>query len=132
MSAESGQTGEFERRARVVLEESVAHTDARVRSRLNRARHAALEAAATPQRKPIWKLHGLMPATGAAAAAFVLAIVLWGRSPQHVLPIEGAQASFEDLELIADDEALTLIEEGDRSFYEWAGAQADAAEGAST
>jgi hypothetical protein len=73
-----------------------------------------------------------MPATGAVAAVLVLAIVLWGRSPQHTLPIEGSQAAFEDLDLIADDEALTLMEEGDRSFYEWAVSQDDASEGAST
>jgi hypothetical protein len=138
MSADNPQPGEFERRVRVVLEESVAHTDARVRSRLNRARHAALEAAATPARQSIWdkfawKAQGLMPATGAVAAALVLAIVLWGRNPQHALPMmESAQTSIEDLDLIADDEALTLMEEGDRSFYEWAVSQEDAAEGASS
>ena len=132
-----GQTSEFEQRMRVVLEESVAHTDARVRSRLNRARHAALEAAAAPPRKSIWskglwRSHGFMPATGAVGAALVLAIVLWGRSPHHALPTEGSQTSFEDLDLIADDEALNLMEEGDRSFYEWAVSQDDAADGAST
>ena len=138
MSADDRQTGEFEQRVRVVLEESVAHTDARVRSRLNRARHAALEAAATPARQSIWnkfslKVQGLMPATGAVAAALVLGVVLWGRNPQHALPMmEGAQTSIEDLDLIADDEALTLMEEGDRSFYEWAVSQEEAAEGASS
>jgi hypothetical protein len=132
MNADSGSTSEFERRMRVVLEEGAARTDARVRSRLNRARHAALEAAATPARKSVWRLRPLMPATGAVAAALVLAIVLWGRSPQHILPTDGSQSSVEDLDLIADDEALNLMEEGDRSFYEWAVSQEDGSEGAST
>jgi hypothetical protein len=35
---------DFERNARRVLEESVARLDGRTRSRLNQARHAALEA----------------------------------------------------------------------------------------
>jgi hypothetical protein len=74
-----------------------------------------------------------MPATGGAvAAALVLAVVLWGRHPEHVLPIDGSQTAVEDLDLIADDEALNLMEEGDRSFYEWAVSQDDASEGTSS
>jgi hypothetical protein len=131
MSADSESTTELERRMRVVLEESVARTDARVRSRLNRARHAALEEALAP-RKSAWRWQTWMPASGAVAAALVLAIVLWGRGPERALPPEGGQAAFEDLELLADDEALNLMVEGDRSFYEWAASQDEAGEGAST
>jgi hypothetical protein len=131
----SGQISEVERRMRQVLEESVSRTDARVRSRLNQARHAALEAAVSSagrsHNKTFWRLQTLMPATGAVAAALVFAIVLWGR-PEHRLPLEGSQTAVEDIELIADDEALNLMEEGDRSFYEWAVSQDDASEGTST
>jgi hypothetical protein len=121
---------------RQVLEESVSRTDARVRSRLNQARHAALEAAVASagrsHNKTFWRLQTLMPATGAVAAALVFAIVLWGRHPEHMLPVEGSQTSVEDIDLIADDEALNLIEGGDRSFYEWAVSQEEASEGTST
>jgi len=137
MNLNGEQTSEFERRTRVVLDESVAHTDARIRSRLNRARQAALVAAAPPSatypRKIVWKIHGLMPVTGALAAALVLAVVLGGRYIHHALPVDTGQGNaFEDIDLIADDEALNLMEEGDRSFYEWAVAQDDGTEGTST
>ena len=35
--------GEFEQRARALLEDSVQRVDGRIRSRLNQARHAAIE-----------------------------------------------------------------------------------------
>jgi hypothetical protein len=31
----------------------------------------------------------------------------------------------EDMDLLADSEALDLVEQGDGSFYEWAAAQSD-------
>lgn len=136
MSVEGEQVSEVEQRMRAVLEAGVLRTDARIRSRLNQARHAALEVAVASagrsQHRTFWRLQTLMPATGAVAAALVLAIVLWGRHPDRVLPMEGAQTPVEDIDLIADDEALSLVEGGDRSFYEWAVAQDDGAEGTST
>ena len=45
---------EFERNARVVLEESLSRIGGRTRSRLNQARHAALEAAGAG-RRPWWR-----------------------------------------------------------------------------
>jgi hypothetical protein len=131
MNADNEHTSDFEQRTRAVLEEGVARTDGHIRSRLTRARHAAVEAAVAPK-KAAWRWHALMPATGAVAAACVLAIVLWGRGGERALPVEGAQATYEDLDLLADEEALNLMVEGDRAFYEWAVAQADAGEGAST
>jgi anti-sigma-K factor RskA len=116
---------DFERNARVVLEHSVARIDARTRSRLNQARHAALEAAAAP-RRAWWRSFTLMPAAGAAAAVLV-AVVLWHR-PSVVEPpqLEGRTPAVEDLDLLADGEALDLMEGWDGPFYEWAAAQTDA------
>lgn len=123
MSAEQETPEAFEGRTRAVLDESLTRIDARVRSRLNLARHAALAEAAKP-RASLWRGLPLLPLSGAAACALVIAFVLWNRGSDSVLPGgEGAQAAVEVLDLLADDEALPLMEEGDRYFYEWAAAQ---------
>jgi anti-sigma-K factor RskA len=115
---------DFERNARTVLEESVLRLDARTRSRLNQARHAALQAAEAP-RRGWWRSFALMPAAGAAAALLV-AVTLWHREPAGELPVLAAQsASAEDMDLLTDSEGLDLMEGGDGSFYEWAAAQAE-------
>ena len=54
MSPVSSPIMDFERNARLVLEESVSRIDARTRSRLNQARQLAVEAAVEPQR-PRWR-----------------------------------------------------------------------------
>jgi len=124
---------EFERNARTVLEESVRRIDARTRSRLNQARHAAVEAAATP-RRAFWRSFIVMPAAGAAAAAVLVAIVLWPGEPRPELPLLEAphtvadHAGVEDIDLLADSEEMGLMEGEDGSFYEWAMAQADGGE----
>jgi hypothetical protein len=127
MSRVNETVTDFERNARVVLEQSVARIDARTRSRLNQARHAALEAAGAP-RRTWWRSFTLMPAAGAVAAAVLVAVVLWHREPSVVEPpqLEGRTPAVEDMDLLADGEALDLIEEWDGSFYEWAAAQTDA------
>lgn len=115
----------FERNARTVLEEGVQRIDARTRSRLNQARHAALQAAQA-RRFPRWRSLVLMPAAGAAAAAVLVAVMLWHREPGAELPLlEGQRAAVEDLDLLADSEGLDLMESGDGSFYEWAVSQND-------
>lgn len=126
MVAEDKRLNEIERRARSVLEESVAHVDARVRSRLNEARHAALEAM-TARPRSFWRRPALMPATGALAAAAVIALLLATHErPSRTLPAaDGAQSAYEDIEMLSDTEALDLIEGWDGGFYEWAAAQSD-------
>ena len=116
---------DFERNARRVLAESVTRIDGRTRSRLNQARHAALEAAARPARS-WWRSYTLMPTAGAAAAALLVAVVLWQRQPGVETPIFEAHASVEDMDLVADSEALDLMDNWDGSFYEWAASQSDA------
>lgn len=136
MSAQGEQLTDFERRSRVMLEESVLRIDGRVRSRLNQARHAAVEAA-TARRRPLFsRLFTLVPTAGAAAAALMVAMVFWhggGQPPAHVDLVETTHA--EDLDLLADGDALDLVEEGgdgSGSFYEWAAEQQTEANGGET
>ena len=114
---------EFERNARVVLEQSLSRIDGRTRSRLNQARQAALEAAGA-RRTAWWRSLTLMPTVGAAAAALLVAVVLWHRQPAGEPPVLEAQHA-EDMDLLADSEALELLDGWDGPFYEWATAQTD-------
>jgi hypothetical protein len=117
---------DFERNARVVLAQSVSRIDARTRSRLNQARQAALEAAAGRRRPRWWRPFALIPAAGTAAAAVLVALVLWHREPTGVeTPMPEQAAAVEDMDLLADSEGLDLMEGWDGPFYEWAVAQTD-------
>ncbi|HUI59545.1 MAG TPA: hypothetical protein VLX90_04955 [Steroidobacteraceae bacterium] len=118
---------EFARHARGVLEESVMRIDGRIRSRLNQARHAALGQAA--RRPSFWSRFTLMPAAGAVAAAVLVAFVLWPHSRPADFSAEGTRATVEDLDLIADGDALDLVsDETDGAFYEWAVEQPETSE----
>lgn len=125
MSGTDEESG-FERRARAVLEASVARVDARTRSRLNRARQAALEAAAVRHR-PLWHRAPALPIAGAVAAGVLAAaLALFMHGPSHPgSRIEGSQPSFEVLDMLADDDSIAFMQDYDHSFYEWAAAQAD-------
>ena len=124
MSAVNEPLTEFERNARAVLEQSLSRIDARTRSRLNQARHAALEAAGA-RRRAWWRSLTLMPTAGAAAAVLLVAVLLlWHRQPGGEPAVPEAQ-HVEDMELLADGEALELLDGWDGPFYEWATAQTD-------
>jgi hypothetical protein len=127
MSRTDESLSQFERSARLVLEEGVRRIDARTRSRLNQARHAALEAVGT-RRRFAWRSLTLMPAAGAAAAALLVAVVLWQRPAQVTMPAApDAQhaAVAEDVDLLTDNDSIDLMEGWDGSFYEWAAAQSE-------
>jgi hypothetical protein len=117
---------ELERRTRAVLEHSLTRIDARTRSRLNQARHAALESAAR-SRPVTWRGLKLIPVTGGAVAAAVLAVafVLFTQRPHPVTPGSEGTQPYEVLDLLADEDNLNLMEDYDHSFYEWAAAQGD-------
>jgi anti-sigma-K factor RskA len=125
MSPDDAELERFEQRTRELLEHSLTRIDARTRSRLNQARHAALAQRATPHRAPWWRSYGFAPAAGVLAVV-VLALVLWVQRPAQLLPVSEGAAAVEDLDLVADGETFELIRQEDGGFYEWAVAQADA------
>ena len=61
---------EFEKRTRELLEDSVQRVDGRIRSRLNQARHAAIEEAT--KRPSVWRRFSLMPAAGAISLVWLI------------------------------------------------------------
>lgn len=127
MTARMDEESGLERRARAVLAESVARIDARTRSRLNRARQAALAAANEP--RPHFRLSlgaGMVPIAGAlAAAVLAVALTLFMRgSPHPAVRTDAAQPSVEVLDMLADEDNIALMENYDHSFYEWAAAEA--------
>ena len=128
MSGQGEQLTDFERLSRQALEESVLRIDGRVRSRLNQARQAAVEAASARRRPLFSRFFTLVPTAGAAAAAVLVTMVLWHRGPQIELPIVADTAHPVDLDLLADVEGLDLVQDGDGSgsFYEWAADQTEA------
>ena len=119
--SESRDQTPFEQRTREVLEESTAKLDGRTLSRLTQARHAALAAGQKPARQ-WWRLYA--PA-GAAAAAVVLAVMVWTRPGADLngtlAETNGGGSAFEDIDLLADGEAPDFFTEADEAeFYEWA------------
>lgn len=73
----------------------------------------------------------LFAPAGALAAVGVLAVLLWtvrpgGDAPPFALPKGDGTTAIEDLELLADHDALELARGGELEFYEWALAEADA------
>ena len=123
------QDEEFARRARALLEDSVENLDARTRSRLTRARHAALEPRGTLTRVrdaagyAAWR--NWLPA-GAVAGAVLAVLLVVGRGPGPEVP-QASVGNGEDLELLADRDGLALAQdqaapegELDYEFYDWA------------
>src|SRR6185503_13309800 len=100
-----------------VLEESVARLDGRTRSRLTQARHAALAGLDKPARQ-WWRSY--VPA-GAAAAAAVLAVVLYVQPGSIVQSRLASNPSpVEDVDtILADADAPDFTEDSDDvEFYE--------------
>ena len=121
MSADDdGSLDEFARRTRALLQESVANLDGATRSRLTRARHAALEQAGT-RRLPAGSWQRWLPA-GAIASAVLAVLIMVGQQPATPPLQANALASGEDIELLADADGLALAQEADvdYDFYEWA------------
>jgi hypothetical protein len=108
---------ETERRARELFDASVDGLDGETRSRLNRARHAALAEVEHARRSP-WR--AWLPAAAAASVA-MLAVVLW-RMPgdstdRSAASAEGTPAA-EVVELLATSEGIDVASE-DPEFYAW-------------
>jgi hypothetical protein len=116
--------------SRALFEDSVESLDMRTRSRLTRARHAALAAAENKPRRrlrlPVWT-----SAVGFSAAA-MLGVALWFGAPstQHGMPVADNQLKFEDLDIIASSDessgdAMDMLQD-DIDFYAWADKTANA------
>ncbi|MDE2304651.1 MAG: hypothetical protein KGL34_03770 [Gammaproteobacteria bacterium] len=123
---------DLQERSRALFEDSVAAVDMRVRSRLTRARHAALEAASRPApRLPIPTRRTLAAAVTLAGALAIAVWLGWPAGSPAPGPLDG-RAPVEDLDLVASSEpgsgdALDMMRE-DADFYAWAAAQASPAQ----
>jgi hypothetical protein len=104
---------DFENKARELFEDSVERLDARTRSKLTQARNRALDEVkkGAVRRRWVWA-----PAGGFALAAVVaVGIVLSsGRTPSQPAP-----TALDDLEIVADQEDLDLLQDQDVEFYAW-------------
>ena len=108
---------ETERRARELFDSSVEGLDAGMRSRLNRARQAALAEVRPAPRRP-WR--GWLPIAAAASAA-MLAVALWrlpGAGPEPAAKDGEAVPAAEVVEMLADGEDFDPVTE-DPAFYAW-------------
>lgn len=131
---------EFARRTRALLEDSAAVLPARTRSRLRRSRHAALSrySASSSSRTGAASWQRWLPA-GAISAAVLVALLLQGTQvpfPNSMQAVAPTAASGDDLELLADRDALELAQDQDGvatdvdyEFYGWAVGAANDADG---
>ena len=125
---QAGET-EFERNARAMFDASIESLDARTLSKLNHARHRAVEAAAVS--RPRHRAWGYWAPLGALAASVVaVALLLRGTgfdpapNPSAQLP---AVPEADAVELLAAGEDLELATEADLDFYAWVEAAHSAA-----
>jgi hypothetical protein len=130
MNSASDEPSAFEQRARLLLNESVERLPASVRSRLTRARHAALSSRASRQRSLMrrWAPAGA-GALAVAVFAVMFTIVPHGESPGLSAAGPFSNATPEDLEMLADGDGVQLSGEQDldNDFYEWAVGEAKGA-----
>jgi hypothetical protein len=115
------QPDSFELRSRAAFDDSVARLDAATRSRLTQARHAALTVGPRRFASSLWR--SVAPASGLVAATLV-ALLLWNRHGAPVVPdfLAPQTTGIEDLELLADSDALDIADADSPDFYEWAAA----------
>jgi len=121
--------GSIEERSRQLFDASVDGLDMRVRSRLNQARHAALDAARS-KRSGFFSVPAWTSAAGVTAAG-ILGAVMWFGSPMmhqlsasHPAPVAADAQNLEDLDIVATSDgssgdAIDMLQD-DIDFYQWA------------
>jgi hypothetical protein len=111
----------LERRAKALFDEGVDGLDARTRSRLTQARHAAV-AALAQQREPFMRRWWL-PTAGLATAALVALMVI---IPANEQQFAAASLAVEDIDILSGAENIELLE--DMEFYAWLESEPDPSE----
>ena len=114
---ETTKRSQQELRARELFGESIEQLDARTRSRLNQARHAALEEFERGRHSTRWRR---WVSAGALVSLGLIGVVFWARpamSPDAQLQISGETAT-EAVELVLAGEDLDLVIDG-LDFYLW-------------
>lgn len=101
---------EFAAKAKTTFDESVERLDGAALSRLNQARHAALENLENAEANANWRRW--VPAGGVAAIALVSVLVLRGPEVDNI-PDEAAA----DFEILLEGESLEMFQ--DLEFYSW-------------
>lgn len=103
---------ELAKQAKLLFDDSVERLDAATLSRLNQARHVALDSLHDARPAAPWLRW--LPATGVAAVALVTVMVMRGPgTPQ--MPVVADRVA--DFELLLDGESLEMLE--DLEFYSW-------------
>lgn len=104
----------LEAKARRLFAESLSGLDGHTRSRLARARAAAVEAASKRCRS-VWLTPPRLVPLGGVAAAALAAALIWQGPGTSIRPVEPTLA--DDLDILVDGEDLELYE--DLEFYAW-------------
>lgn len=109
---------EFEARTKQVFDESVDQLDARTRSRLTQARHAAAAQLQIRNGAPTgyWTRNYWMPAAGLVAAAVFVLVVMMPRMAVRE-PAAAATLADDDMPLLLDSDSVEMLE--DMEFYAW-------------
>lgn len=121
--------GSIEARSRQLFDASVEQVDMRVRSRLNQARHAALDVARN-KRSGFFRVPAWTSAAGVTAAG-ILGAAIWFGSPfvhrvsaPHPVAVAADAQNLEDLDIVAasdggSGDAIDMLQD-DIDFYQWA------------
>lgn len=112
---DQGTESAMERRTRALLLESAEALPGEIRSRLTRARQAALGAR---DRRLRYRLQRWAPTGAVVAAALALAVVYLPHF--HGVAGNSLNGSIEDIDLLTSDLPLNADQDVDYQFYEWA------------
>lgn len=113
---------QFERRAAELLRAAADGLDGATRSRLARARAAALE---PTNRRPGWLEFRYLAPIGAVTGAALAVVLLFGPGQPATRVNDGTVAALYDMDLFSDAEAFDIAQESDLGFIEWAAAQGE-------